>query len=79
MNHSEYLQLFKTAVFEASGKSFDSVSPETVIADLGLDSVAVMEVVAALEEKLNITIPDDRLAHINTIGDLFRTLDMLKK
>jgi acyl carrier protein len=37
---------------------------------LGLDSIQVMEMVAFLEERLGIRIPDDELAEIVTIDDL---------
>jgi acyl carrier protein len=41
-----------------------------VISQLGMDSVAVMELVSYFEEKLEIRLPDDELAKISTIGDL---------
>ena len=37
---------------------------------LGLDSVAIMELVSFFEEKLNIRMPDEDLAKVQTLGDL---------
>jgi acyl carrier protein len=62
--------LFQQAALEVSGKKLDNLSGATVISKLGLDSVAVMELVAHFEEKLNIRMPDEDLAKVQTVADL---------
>ena len=42
------------------------------IATLGMDSVAVMELVSYFEEKLSVRIPDEELSRIRTVKDLAR-------
>jgi acyl carrier protein len=42
--------------------------------DLGLDSVAVMDFVMEIEDKLNVSVPLDRIAEVQTLGDLVATL-----
>ncbi|MCA9688455.1 MAG: acyl carrier protein [Myxococcales bacterium] len=37
--------------------------------DLGADSLAIVELVLALEEKFNVKIPDDQVDSIKTVGD----------
>ncbi|MEZ4453648.1 MAG: acyl carrier protein [Nannocystaceae bacterium] len=37
--------------------------------DLGADSLAIVELVLALEEKFGIKIPDERVDEIKTVGD----------
>ena len=64
------LQMFVDAALEVNGKKLDAVSRETVIAKLGMDSVAIMELVSIFEEKLNIRMPDEDLAKVQTVGDL---------
>lgn len=45
--------------------------PETdIVADAGMDSVAVMDFVLDLEESFDITIPLDRLTDIRTVADI---------
>jgi acyl carrier protein len=66
----EIIQLFKAAVYEVDQKQLGSVTPETQIANLGLDSVATMEVIGALEEKLSVRFPDEDLATLKSVGDL---------
>jgi acyl carrier protein len=63
-------QLFAQAALEVNGKKLDNLSKDTVISKLGLDSVAVMELVSFFEEKLNIRMPDEELAKVQTLGDL---------
>ena len=42
--------------------------------DLGLDSLAVMEVVADIEDRFNVTIPSEALTNIATVEDVARIL-----
>ena len=41
----------------------------SIIEDLGADSLAVVELVLALEEKFAIDIPDEETQKIRTVGD----------
>jgi acyl carrier protein len=45
--------------------------------DLGLDSLGVMEVVADVEDRFNVSIPSDALEKIATVEDVARTLERL--
>lgn len=42
--------------------------------DLGLDSLGVMEVVADIEDRFNVTIPSEALTNIATVEDVARIL-----
>jgi acyl carrier protein len=66
----DVIKLFKDAALEVSNRKLDGLDKSTVISQLGMDSVAVMELVSYFEEKLNVRMPDEDLARINTIGDL---------
>lgn len=56
------------------------VGPQTNIArELGLDSLAVMNFVMALEDRFDVSIPMDRLADIETVGDLAAAIADLKE
>ncbi len=70
MSKVNVTELFAQAALEVNGKKLDNLAKETVISKLGLDSVAVMELVAFFEEKLNIRMPDEDLAKVQTLGDL---------
>ncbi|HET7335080.1 MAG TPA: acyl carrier protein [Rhizomicrobium sp.] len=57
-----------------------TLSDETnIVRDLGLDSVAVMDFVMEIEDRLDISVPLDRIAEVETIGDLVATVSQLKR
>jgi acyl carrier protein len=45
-----------------------------ITGDLGVDSLAVMEIVAELEDRYDMTFPDEELPKIRTVGDVIATL-----
>ena len=42
--------------------------------DLGADSLTFVEVIMALEDRFNVTIPDERSERVETVGDVFELL-----
>jgi acyl carrier protein len=48
--------------------------------DLGADSLTLVEITLALEECLNLSIPDQEWEKVTTVGNLFEALaDLLRK
>ncbi len=47
--------------------------------DLGLDSLGVMELVADIEDRFAVTIPNDVLSDISTVEDVAKALVKLKQ
>jgi acyl carrier protein len=41
-----------------------------LVGDLGIDSLGVMESLADIEDKFQLRIPDDALAHVETVADV---------
>ena len=66
----DVVEMFKQAAFEVDNRRLPDLRAETVIATLGMDSVAVMELVSYFEEKLSVRIPDEELSRIKTVKDL---------
>ena len=73
----DVVEMFKQAALEVDNRKLPQLSRETVIATLGMDSVAIMELVSYFEEKLSVRIPDEDLARIKTVGDLRDTIARL--
>jgi len=73
----DILEMFRQAALEVDNRRLPQLTRDTVIATLGMDSVAVMELVSYFEEKLGVRIPDDELARIRTVGDLRDTIARL--
>lgn len=64
------LNILKTAVYDVNLKELENVDANTEISELGLDSVAMMELIGVLEETLSIRIPDEEIAGLSSVGDL---------
>lgn len=48
--------------------------------DLGADSLTLVEITMALEDRFNLSIPDEEWEKVSTVGDLFEALgDLLGK
>ena len=47
--------------------------------DLGLDSIDLLQLVVAVEDKLNIKLDNDKLMNINTISDALKAFNELLK
>lgn len=61
----------KAIIAEQLSAEPDKITPETsIIDDLGADSLDVVELVMALEEKFGIEIPDEDAEKITTVGDI---------
>jgi len=66
----DVVKLFKEAALEVDNRKLDEVSATSIISQLGMDSVAQMELVSWFEERLRVRIPDEELSKVRTINDL---------
>jgi acyl carrier protein len=58
-------------VFEQHAQDGAAFSDSSrLVADLGIDSLGVMELVADIEDKFSLTIPDEALREVETIADV---------
>ena len=49
-----------------------------IVEDLGMDSLGVMNFVMAIEDFYDISIPLDRIAQVQTVGDLIHAVEQLR-
>jgi acyl carrier protein len=66
----DLLAMFKVVAERVDKKSFEQVTRESVITDLGIDSLSMMQIVGEMETELDLQIPDEDLVEIVTVGDL---------
>lgn len=59
-----------TTLASIAGVDAAQVTPEKSLADLDIDSMTMLEVVVALEDRFGLLIPDDEWSRFSTIGDL---------
>ena len=59
-----------TIVEDIAGVPADNVQPDKeFVADLDVDSLSMVEIVVAAEEKFGVRIPDDQVKNLKTVGD----------
>ncbi len=68
--NKDLLGMFKSVAERVDKKSFETVTRESVITDLGIDSLSMMQIVGEMETELGLQIPDEDLVEIVTVGDL---------
>lgn len=62
------------------GKSEDKVTLESsIVEDLGADSLDVVEMLMALEDEFDMTLPDEACANLRTVNDIVTFIDSHKK
>jgi acyl carrier protein len=66
------------AVTTVLGRSVRLQDDTDIARDLSVDSLALMNIVMELEDRFDISIPLDRLADIQTIGDLSALITELR-
>ncbi|RDU72038.1 acyl carrier protein [Helicobacter brantae] len=69
----------KAIVVEQLGVSADEVKMESkFVDDLNADSLDVVELIMALEEKLGVEIPDEDAEKMTSVGDVVAYIDSKK-
>jgi acyl carrier protein len=53
------------------------LTPETALAEAGIDSLDSLTILFAIEEQFRISIPDDRARAMNTFGDMIDIVENL--
>jgi len=74
MKYSE--RFLETLKGKATGKE---VTPDSVLKDLGIDSLDLVEIVLQAEEDFGITFSDDELNSFKTVKDVCKVLDEKQK
>lgn len=70
LTHNEVLASIREIVEEVAGVSPDQIEMDKSFNDdLDVDSLSMVEVVVAAEERFGIKIPDDEVTKLATVGD----------
>ena len=57
----------------------EQLTPDTVLADAGIDSLDALTILFAVEEEFKISIPDDKAKSIKTFGDMIGVVEELTR
>lgn len=72
--HDEIAAIFEQVL----GHAVQITGETDIVEDLGMDSLAVMNFVMAVEDSYDISIPLDRTAEIRTVDDLIAAVNDLR-
>jgi len=50
-----------------------------LVEDLGADSLDVVELIMAFEDEFGVSLPDEEIAKLKTVGDIVNFINTLKK
>lgn len=71
MSEVDILTMFNTIARQVEkGKELPSITRDSKISALGIDSVSMMEIIGVMEDELDVSIPDEKLARLQTVGDI---------
>ncbi len=56
-------------------KPEDITEDKEIVKDLGADSLDVIEMLMSLEEKFDITVPEEDVVNIKTVGDIIKIIE----
>jgi acyl carrier protein len=73
-SQEELIALFKQVATEVDKREFREVTGESVISELGIDSLSMMQIVGEMELRLSIMIPDEDLVELVTVADLVKVV-----
>jgi acyl carrier protein len=71
----DLLEMFKVVAARVDKREFPHVTAASVITDLGIDSLSMMQIVGEMETELGIMIPDEDLVELVTVGDLCKKVE----
>ena len=74
-SRAQLLEMFQKTATEIVEREFPSISETTVISELGIDSLGMLEIVGSMERQLKIQLPDESLAGIQTVKDLIELVE----
>ena len=75
MQRHQLIELFRDLASEIAERDYSFVQEESAIADLGIDSLAMLELVGTMERQLCIRVPDDQLVGLVTVRELLELVE----
>lgn len=80
MTDSELIETVNSVFMESFEIPAEKIKPEAqIFTDLGLDSLDVVDLVAAIQKKFSVQVRDDeRVRSVRTLGDLYNYLILIR-
>jgi acyl carrier protein len=75
MSDSETLAGIRDILVAVAETDPSAVTPDKTFAELGLDSLATLEVIVAAEDRFGMLIPDDAWSRFKTVDDAIQYIE----
>lgn len=75
MGRPELMDMFRNLATEIAERDLSHVQETDAIADLGIDSLAMLELVGTMERELSIQVPDEMLVGLSTVRQLLELVE----
>ena len=75
MQRPQLIKLFRDLASEIAEKDLSFLQEEHSISDLGIDSLAMLELVGSMERELRIRVPDESLVGLQTVRQLLELVE----
>jgi acyl carrier protein len=66
----QMVEAFRSMASEIAEMDFSHVEEDDVIADLGMDSLSMLELVGTMEREYEVRIPEEQLVSVETVRQL---------
>ena len=77
---SEISQKVVEIIKDRLNQDVKNITPEASFAnDLGADSLDTVELIMAFEDEFGVSLPDEEIASMKTVGDIVNFINKLKK
>lgn len=73
------MQILRSIVLDVTHEPLTDITPDTSLAELGIDSVLVAEIVTRLEDKLGIEVPVSQWLRARTFQDFIDAIVMARE
>jgi acyl carrier protein len=71
----QLIRLFRDLASEIAERDLSFVQEESSITELGIDSLAMLELVGSMERQLRIRVPDEQLVGLVTVRQLLELVE----
>jgi len=71
------LQILQELLIKDHSLTQEQVAPDAELASLGVDSLGLIELMFQVEDRFGISLPDDKVPVLVTVGDVVAYIDLL--
>jgi len=71
----QLIGIFRDIASEIAEKDLSYVHEDSAISDLGIDSLAMLELIGSMERTLRVRVPDEQLVGLSTVRELLELVE----